>query len=170
VTAKERMDAKAKLIGLGLAGALAIIPVYEGTRLHSYKDPVGISTDCIGHTGKDVRAVNTLEQCYQKLYGDLATANAVVDSCVTVTLSSSERSAYASFAFNVGPGKRGVKDGFCRLKNGNEPMFLRSLNSGKRIQACAALMQWTKAGGVELPGLVKRRSAEVALCKQDLIK
>ena len=30
--------------------------------------------------------------------------------------------------------------------------------------ACAELLKWTKAGGRELPGLVKRREAEYRMC------
>lgn len=162
------MTTKSKLVALGLAGAIALIPVYEGLRLNSYTDPVGVRTDCIGHTGKDVRSVNTVAQCYDKFYGDLAEANKTVDRCVRVALNSSERSAYASFAFNVGPGRAGVKDGFCVLKNGNQPSFLRALNSGDHKKACNGLMQWTRAGGVQLRGLFNRRTAETALCLKEL--
>jgi lysozyme len=164
VTVGGNVATKAKLIALGLAGALALVPIYEGIRLKAYKDPIGIRTDCIGHTGADVNDVNTLEQCYTKFYGDLAEANKIVDSCTEVTMSSNERSAYASFAFNVGPGRTGVKDGFCILKSGNTPQHIKLLNAGQHVQACNALLLWTKAGGVVLPGLVTRRKAEQALC------
>jgi lysozyme len=155
---------KAKLVAMGLTVALTLIPFYEGTRLKAYKDPVGIWTDCIGHTGPDVRSVNTMEQCNAKFYADLATADATVQRCVAVALSSNERSAYSSFAFNVGPGKVGVKDGFCTLKSGRTPTFLKALNAGNREAACTGLLQWDKAGGVPLPGLTKRRKAESVLC------
>ena len=159
---------KDKLIALGLAGAIALVPIYEGVRLKEYKDPIGISTDCIGHTGSDVRSVNTIAQCYTKFYGDLADANKVVDSCTRVTLTSGERSAYASFAFNVGSGGKGVKDGYCELKSGSVPNIHKLMLAGDHVGACQGLLAWTKAGGKELPGLVKRRKAEVALCLRDL--
>jgi len=37
------------------------------------------------------------------------------------------------------------------------------INRGEWDAAAEAFMQWTKGGGRELPGLVKRRKAEVAL-------
>lgn len=158
------MNLKSKLIAAGLAGAIALIPVVEGVRLKEYKDSVGIRTDCIGHTGSGVRAVNTLEQCYEKFYGDLAEANRTVDSCVGVALSSNQRSAFASFAFNVGPGRKGVKDGFCTLKSGREPSFLRKLNAGDPVGACNGLLDWKYAGGVFSTGVLNRRVQEVGLC------
>lgn len=160
------MNLKAKVLALGLSGAVAIVPVYEGFMLKRYKDPVGIWTDCIGHTGKDVRSVNTAEQCNEKLYGDLIIANAVVDSCVTVPLNANQRSAFVSFAFNVGRGKAGVKDGFCVLKNGGTPSFLRNLNAGLYEQGCYGLTSWVNAAGKPLPGLVARRQAESELCRR----
>lgn len=158
------MDVKARLAALGLAGALTIVPVWEGLRLKMYRDPIGIPTDCFGHTGKDVRAVNTIEQCYEKFYVDIIAANKIVDSCVAVPLNPNQRSAFASFAFNVGPGRKGYKDGFCVLKNGNQPAFLRALNKGDYVNACYGLTSWVNAAGKPMQGLINRRNAEMALC------
>lgn len=160
------MDLKAKVFAAGLAAAVAFVPVYEGLRYRPYKDPVGIWTDCYGHTGKDVvpGRVNTQGQCDVKLYQDLLTANATVDRCTKVPLTDNQRSAFVSFAFNVGPGGKGVKDGYCTLKSGVQPSFLRKLNSRDYIGACNGLSEWTQAGGQVLPGLVKRRAHEVKVC------
>jgi lysozyme len=163
------VDVKTKLAALGLAGALAIIPIYEGTFLKRYIDPVGIPTDCTGHTGPDVRAVNTQAQCDEKLSADILTANKVVDSCVTVPLNPNQRSAFVSFAFNVGRGGKGIKDGFCELRSGGAPSFLRKLNAKDYAGACNGLNQWVNAGGKPLPGLVKRRQAESALCMKGVV-
>jgi lysozyme len=38
------------------------------------------------------------------------------------------------------------------------------INRGDIAGAAEAFMAWTKGGGRELPGLVKRRKAERALC------
>lgn len=163
------MTLKNRVVALGLAGALSIVPVYEGLRLKRYKDVIGIWTDCYGHTGKDVSAVNTPAQCEDKLYADLLAANAVVESCVEVPLTPNQRSAFVSFAFNVGPGKAGVKDGFCVLKNGNRPRFLRKLNSGDYTGGCDGLLDWVNAAGKPVRGLVLRRQSESALCKKDSV-
>ena len=158
------MDLKSKIVALGLVGSLSIIPVFEGLRLKMYRDPIGIPTDCFGHTGTDVAAVNTLAQCYQKFYKDILVANAVVDSCVTVPLNPNQRSAFASFAFNVGSGRKGGKDGFCILKNGNQPAFLKALNRSDYSNACYGLTNWVNAAGKPMQGLINRRNAEMALC------
>lgn len=155
---------KAKIVALGLAGSLAIIPVFEGLRLKRYRDPIGIWTDCVGHTGPDVRAVNTPAQCDQKLMQDVLTAWGVVQSCVTVPLNPNQRAALVSFAFNVGHGEAGVKDGFCVLKNGNQPRFLKSLNAGNYAAGCYGITSWVNAAGKPLPGLIKRRATEYQLC------
>lgn len=162
------MGSKARLIALGLAGAIALTPVFEGLRLLPYTDPVGIWTDCYGHTGSVQPGVrNTQAQCDEKLHKDLLEAHRVVRTCTKVPLNPNELSALTDFAFNVGPGKKGVKDGYCTLKSGRTPTFLQHLNSGRYPEGCRALSAWTKAGGRELPGLVKRRAANVALCLKE---
>ena len=45
-----------------------------------------------------------------------------------------------SFAYNVGPGKRGKKDGMCVLKSGATPRHVRRLNAGQHALACSSLM------------------------------
>jgi GH24 family phage-related lysozyme (muramidase) len=44
----------------------------------------------------------------------------------------------------------------------------RKANAGDMPGACAELSRWTRAGGNELPGLVKRRAAERELCERGL--
>lgn len=160
------MSLRARLITMGLAAALVIIPAHEGLRLQPYKDPIGIPTECYGHTGPDVvmGKFNSLQQCEDKLDADVLTAYNTVRRCVKVPLSDAEASAYTSFAFNVGPGKPGVKDGFCVLRSGRTPTFLSKLNSGDRVGACTGILVWDKAGGKQLRGLVTRRHEESTLC------
>ena len=59
--------------------------------------------------------------------------------------------ACVSFSFNAGLG--GFQRSSIRMK----------ANRGEWEAAAEAFMQWTKGGGKELPGLVKRRKAEKAL-------
>lgn len=59
--------------------------------------------------------------------------------------------ACVSFAFNAG------------LGNFQRSTIRMKINRGEWKDAAEAFMQWTKGGGRELPGLVKRRKAEVAL-------
>ena len=59
--------------------------------------------------------------------------------------------ACVSFAFNAG------------LGNFQRSTIRMKINRGEWDAAAEAFMQWTKGGGRELPGLVKRRKAEVVL-------
>ena len=59
--------------------------------------------------------------------------------------------ACVSFAFNAG------------LGNFQRSTIRMKINRGEWEAAAEAFMQWTKGGGKELPGLVKRRKAEIAL-------
>lgn len=157
------MDLKTKIAAAGLTSAAALIMYFEGLYLKPYRDPVGILTDCYGHTGPDVQVhrYNTKAQCEAKLYDDMLEAADVVDSCVHVPLNRYQRSAWVSFAFNVGRGKKGVKDGMCVLKNGNVPTHVRLLNARQYDAACNMLPKWANP---PLKGIIKRRAAEQALC------
>lgn len=157
------MDVKTRIAALGLTAAAGLAMYFEGLYLKPYRDPVGILTDCYGHTGPDVRVnkYNTVAECEQKLLDDLVEANDVVDSCVKVPLNRYQRSAWVDFAFNVGHGKKGVKDGMCVLKNGNVPRHVNLLNSRQYDAACNMLPQWANP---PLRGIIKRRAAEQALC------
>jgi len=63
--------------------------------------------------------------------------------------------ALVSFAFNAGLGN--LQRSTIRMK----------ANRGEWEEAAEAFMQWTKGGGKELPGLVRRRKAEKELFLSD---
>ena len=63
--------------------------------------------------------------------------------------------ACVSFSFNAG------------LGNFQRSTIRMKINRGEWDAAAEAFMQWTKGGGRELPGLVKRRKAEVVLFLSD---
>lgn len=166
---------RTRLIALGLSAAIATIPLFESRGgkpdLVPYVDPVGIVTDCYGHTGDDVRLgkINSLQACEDKLDADVLTAYNTVKRCTAgLELSNGELNAYTSFAFNVGPGGKDRKDGFCALRSGRVPTFLSELRKGNHIKACWSLLAWDKAGGQVLRGLTKRRTQEALLCLKDL--
>jgi len=56
-----------------------------------------------------------------------------------------------AWTFNLGPG------------NLKESTLLKRLNEGDFDDVPAQILRWTKAGGKELPGLVRRREAEALL-------
>ena len=166
---------RTRLIALGLSAALATIPLFESRGgkpdLVPYRDPIGILTDCYGHTGDDVLAgkINSLQACEDKLDADVLIAYNTVKRCTAgIPLTNGELNAYTSFAFNVGPGGKGRKDGFCALRSGSVPTFLKHLRAGNNIKACWSLLAWDKAGGVPLRGLTIRRGKEALLCLKDL--
>lgn len=140
------------------AGACALllsyVPAFEGVILRGYKDPIGIVTACAGHTKTAVLGrPYTPAECTALLDQDLADHAEGTMACIKVPVNTGEKAAYVSFAFNVGVGA------FCRST------MARKLNAGDHAGACAELSKWTKAGGKTLPGLVKRRSTERAICE-----
>ena len=76
-----------------------------------------------------------------------------VSSYVNVALTDNEYGALVSFAFNCGCGAL------------QESTLLRRLNAGepKPRVFSEELPKWVRGGGQVLPGLVRRREAEVAL-------
>lgn len=152
------MTSKAKLIAaIGAASVALVVPVvqkYEGTVLGTYLDPVGIVTACTGHTNQGLRLhmQYTPQQCEQLLYQDLLKHTKALD-CIKRPLTDGQKAAFVSFAFNVGNGA------FC------SSTLARKANAGDMSGACAELSRWVYAGGKQLPGLVKRRAAERALCE-----
>lgn len=144
----------------------AIAKKHEGLRLKAYPDPASGGdpwTIGYGHT-RGVRKGDTctLEQAEAWFEEDWAEAQRVIDKAVTVPLSEKQRDALTSFVFNVGPGRKGVKDGFVQLKNGNQSTMLRKLNAGDYRGAAEQLLLWTRGAGKVMPGLVKRRGEERA--------
>ena len=152
-----RQKLAAKIGGGALALAAPLVAYYEGTILRTYRDPIGILTSCTGHTGPELRMGQTFtkEQCEDMLYGDLLKHAQALD-CIKHPLTDGQKAAFLSFAFNVG------NKAFC------DSTLARMANAGDMPGACAELSRWTRAGGRELPGLVKRRAAERELCERGL--
>lgn len=154
------MQNKKTLAGICGTGAaamlLACVPMFEGVILRGYKDPIGIVTACAGHTLTAVLGKPyTKEECAVLLEQDLVEHAEGAMSCVHVETTEGQRAAFISFAFNVGT------TAWCNSTAN------RLLNQGDYAGACAQLSRWTLAGGRELPGLVKRRSIEKAMCLGD---
>jgi lysozyme len=155
MTAKQRLFA---LLGtVAASGAIALTGAFEGTVLHTYKDPIGIVTACKGHTGPELRMgqVFTAEQCDEQQYADLL-KHAEALKCITTAMSDGEKAAYLSFAYNVGD------KAFCGSS------LVRLKNTGNALGACNELSKWVHAGGKVLPGLAKRRAAEREFCVKGL--
>lgn len=155
-------------VGAGAAALLlTYVPQFEGMVLRGYKDPIGIVTACAGHTKTAVLGrPYTRDECLNLLDQDLIAFAGVVERCITVPLDPYQKAALISFSYNVGPGQKGVKDGLCVLKSGKQPQIRVRFNAGDYAGGCRALNQgWVSAGGRVLPGLVKRRATERAMCE-----
>lgn len=159
----ENLKSKSAIAVLALALAGAGMAKFEGDIRTPYKDPVGITTVCEGHTGRDIEARRySAAECAELKRKDLMAASAVVDSCIKAPLTVGQRAALLDFAFNVGHGRKGVKDGLCVLKSGGTPTITRLFNAGKPVQACAEFPKWNAQ---RLPGITKRRAEEERLCR-----
>ena len=144
--------AKARKAAGWAAIAVACVAGFEGLRTVAYRDPVGIPTICFGETrGVKMGDRSTPDECKDLLIDRLEDFAKGVDACVTVPMSDSRKAAMVSFSYNVGVGA------FCKST------LVRRLNAGDP-GACDELRKWTKAKGITLPGLVKRREEERRLC------
>lgn len=136
---------------------LALIKEFEGLRLDAYFCPANVLTVGFGHTTaagpptvkKGMRV--TKDEAEEILRRDLVRYENGVSKLVKVHLNQSQFDAIVSFCYNVGEGALG------------KSTLLRRLNRGEYAAIPAEFMKWTKGGGKELPGLVRRRRAEAKL-------
>lgn len=144
------------LVGASCAAVLCqYVPQFEGMVLRGYKDPIGIVTACAGHTKTAVLGKPyTAAECESILLMDLVEHAEPVLAC-TPQLQGNPwpLAAATSFAFNVGA------DAYCKST------MARKIRAGDILGACAELSKWVHAGGQVLPGLVKRRAVERAMCE-----
>lgn len=98
------------------------------------------------------------------LQRDASEAERIVRRCAPVPMHQHEFDAFVSLAYNVGPGKAGVKDGFCELKRGGPSFIVRRLRAGDYAGACDAILSWDKFQGRPLRGLTLRRQRERTQC------
>lgn len=152
-----------------LAILLPFLAVHEGVFKKAYRDPIGIPTICMGSTSNvKMGDIATQEECDERSEVDIQEAYNIfvrhVPEKVRLSMSDKTTASFVSFIFNVGPGKKGVKDGFVVLKSGRQSTMLTNLKSGRIKAACYNLLDWTSAGGVKLRGLENRRKEELKLC------
>ncbi len=132
-----------------LETAADLIELFEHCKLKAYRCPAGIWTIGIGHTGnvKDGDVV-TRAEAVALLMQDMQAADSCIDELVEVELHENQRAALLSFIFNVGCGAF------------RSSTLRKLINAGNYTAASQQFGRWTKAGGVELPGLVTRRALE----------
>jgi lysozyme len=139
------------------ADGLALVKEFEGLRLKAYKCPAAVWTIGYGHTsaaGSPIVTSDleiTREDAEGILKDDMEQYEAGVRKYVKVGLTQGQFDALVDFAYNAGVGALA------------KSTLLKKVNAGKFDEVPAEFMKWTKGGGKELPGLVRRRRAEVKL-------
>jgi GH24 family phage-related lysozyme (muramidase) len=124
---------------------LTLIESFEGLRLNSYQDSVGVWTIGYGHTmGVKPGQTITQQQAQAFLQQDLGVAEAAVTSH-NLPLTDNQFAALVSFTFNLGGGN------------------LNKLLSQGLPAVPNRILLFDHAGGKVLPGLTRRRVAERAL-------
>lgn len=130
---------------------------HEGVVPRKYGDPIGIPTACIGETDREVVSFKdtfSRDECVAVMGASLMAHAIELDKCVAVPLARHEAAAVLSWSYNVGV------TAACRST------LIRLMNAGRpATEWCAQLSRWNKAGGRVLPGLVRRRAEERALCE-----
>jgi len=132
---------------------LALTKSFEGLELTAYQDQVGVWTIGYGHTGSGVHGglVITQEQADQLLESDVAGSVACVNRAVTSDISQNQFDALVDFTFNLG----------CSTLLSST--LLRFVNAGDFAEAAPQFLRWDHAGGVVVPGLLRRRQQEMTL-------
>ena len=135
-------------------GLNALLKQFEGCKLKAYKCPAGILTIGYGHTSAagtptvmDGMTI-TQKQADDILSRDLQQYEAAVTMMVHQPLIQNQFDVLVDFAYNAGAG------------NLRSSTLLKKVNAASFNSVPAELMKWTKGGGKELPGLVRRRHAE----------
>ena len=139
------------------AAGLATVKEFEGLRLKAYKCPAAVWTIGYGHTSAagapivNPDLVITKDEAEEVLARDMEQYEEGVRKYVKVDLTQGQFDALVDFAYNAGVGAL------------QKSTLLKKVNAEKFDEVPAEFMKWTKGGGKELPGLVRRRRAEVKL-------
>lgn len=136
--------------------AVHLLKEVEGWRDKPYRDSGGKCTIGYGHLIKEGEYCPdriTVDQGEKYLREDIASAEHIVNSTVSVPLKQHQFDALVSFIFNIGAGAWAVSDS------------LKILNNGEYHRMPARMMMWVKVekNGVKVveEGLINRRLKEV---------
>ena len=130
-----------------------LIQDFEGFHSTRYLCPAGLPTIGHGHVLRknEVFTRITLRDGEALLVRDLEAVEGALESLVTAPLTQNQFDALASLIYNIGSGN------FARST------LLKRLNEGRYAEAAEQFGRWVKSGDKTLPGLVKRRAAEMQL-------
>jgi lysozyme len=144
---------------IGTAAAALLVPLvaqWEGKRTDPYKDIVGVWTVCYGETRVAMRRYSDVECTAMLERGLVDFAKPVLARNPELAGHPNQLAAAVSLAYNIGPA------------NYNRSMVAKRFSSKDWKGGCEAFLSWRFAGGREVAGLVKRRKAEMAICKGGL--
>jgi lysozyme len=158
---KGRMVIAAMVLGASMFAGVAVkehfvpeasIPVPGDVPTYGYGTTTNVR---LGDRITPERAMVRLLDDLEGIYG------AGVKKCVTATLYQYEYEAYVSLAYNIGV------PAFCRkAKPGYPPNLIDLINSEQYEAACERIEAFKYGPGRKaLPGLVKRRAEERAMCE-----
>ena len=142
-------------------GTVEFAAAFEGLRLASYRDAAGYPTIGYGHLLTRDRALPlstwppiTEIEAHGLLMADLARSWASVRRlCPTISLTEGQATALIDFCYNLGSGQLQASTLRAKVNRGDP-------------SAVDEFARWAYAGGVKLPGLVRRRAVEAAMFQQ----
>ena len=137
---------------------LALTKSFEGLELSAYADQGGVWTIGYGHTGPGVHAGLTITDDHADTFleSDVAGAVTAVNRMVTSTINQNQFDALVDFTFNLG------------CASLSQSTLLRYVNAGEFDLAAAQFLLWDHVRGVVIPGLLRRRQAEMELFKTEI--
>lgn len=137
---------------------LALIKSFEGLRLKAYKDVGGVYTIGYGHTeGVKENQECSIEQAEDWLSGDIANKAElpILSFLGSKKLTDEQYSALVSLVYNCGPAPLHGTLGTYILA-GNYP------------EAAKQFLRWDHVHGKVIPGLTRRRKAEMRMFNDDI--
>lgn len=142
-----------------MAAAVTLIGGYEGLRLYSYQDVIGVWTACYGETrGIKPGMTFTKAECDAQFAKGLVEFETGMRACLKQPDDVPIRPyiAFLSLSYNIGLGA------FCQSS------VARYANAGDLRAACNRIPAFNKAGGRVVKGLVTRRGDEQKYCLSGL--
>ena len=153
------MEDKTKRLAAVAALAATLAAGFEGLRQYAYYDPRpgdAILTVCYGSTTDVVKGKKySIDECKSRLANDMLNAVRIVERCHP-NLPDNVLMAFSDAVYNIGP------------KVACNSTASRYLTQGNYVAACKELPKWNKSNGVVLPGLTRRRQAEMEICLEGL--
>ena len=167
--AQRQLTTRKTLVGVVGAATAALlycfVPRFEGMVHRGYVDPSGIPTKCYGDTrdvvvGKKYRD----DECRASLEDQLiAHAKPVLKVTPSLRDHPFQLAAATSFAYNIGVANYAASTTARRFNTGDWKGACRAINESDDGKP-----QWVTSNGKILPGLVRRRAQERALCEKGL--